>query len=89
MKATLVVCESPWMTDGRFEPWSMRPFVEGLRRAFRGFNAEWYVGDDRHEKEVVLANALRVVARDRRQGAKPRLITDDLCRTLKWTTSQL
>src|SRR5437867_11619163 len=30
MKATLVVCESPWMTHGRFEPWSMRPFVEGL-----------------------------------------------------------
>ena len=30
MKATLVVCESLWKTDGRFEPWSMRPFLEGL-----------------------------------------------------------
>lgn len=30
MKATLVVCESPWTEDGKLQPWSMRPFIEGL-----------------------------------------------------------
>jgi hypothetical protein len=220
MKTTLVVCESPWMTNGRFKPWSMRPFVEGLgllhevrllyrtfttdtelkqllgseavdkpagrvivyiachgsggrfvlpsgehnlasiaiylrpgiegvwlgacdvgasralqqfsavsgaiwaggyacavdwdtsllldlavlqaairmgpisdkaavlrmlKRAFRGFNADWTVGVDKRGVRVSLADSVRVVARDRRRGARPMLITEDLCRSLKWS----
>jgi hypothetical protein len=30
MATNLVVCESPWTERGLIQPWSMRPFVEGL-----------------------------------------------------------
>src|SRR2546422_2508043 len=30
MATNFVVCESPWTERGMIQPWSMRPFVEGL-----------------------------------------------------------
>lgn len=34
MKTTLVVRESPWTENGQLQPWSMRPFIEGLAELY-------------------------------------------------------
>ena len=55
-----------------------------LRRAFSGFHPTWRVGEDRSGKDVILAESIRVIARNRRPGARSIEITDDLRKRLAW-----
>jgi hypothetical protein len=55
-----------------------------LRRAFTGFRCSWCVGEDSRKKAVILADSIRVIARDRRPGARSVDITNDLRKRLAW-----
>lgn len=55
-----------------------------LRRAFTGFHPAWRVGEDRRKNAVILAESIRVIARNRLPGARSIDITDDLRKRLAW-----
>jgi hypothetical protein len=58
--------------------------VQILRWALRGFDPEWVVGDDTNGQAVCLRRAVRVVARDRVQGVRPRDVSTELQSALRW-----
>jgi hypothetical protein len=58
--------------------------VRLLRKAFQSFDPEWIVGDDVSGNAVRLRRALRVVARDRIQGGRPRDVSAEVRTALHW-----
>jgi hypothetical protein len=58
--------------------------ITRFHRAFRTFNPEWEVGVDARDRPVNLRHAIRIVARDRTPGARPKELSGELQRRLRW-----
>src|SRR5882724_8402712 len=61
--------------------------VRTLKRAMESFDPRWIIGSDANGVDVCLRDALRVVARDKRQGARPQDVSRDLLSALRWSNS--
>ena len=55
-----------------------------FKRALTGFSPLWLVGVNRHEDRATLGGAIRLVARDRVQGARVEDISQELRDRLNW-----
>ena len=55
-----------------------------LKVALKSFDPNWKIGADRHERGVPLRHAIRVLARDKSRGARPKDVSEDLRYALGW-----
>jgi hypothetical protein len=60
--------------------------VSMLAKALARFDPDFEIGVDVSNEPISLRDALRVVARDRVQGSRPRDVSDDLLTKLGWTS---
>lgn len=80
MLIDLAVLQEAMATDRAIE--SRTATVSMLAKALARFNPDFEIGDE----PISLRDALRVVARDRVQGSRPRDVSDDLRTKLGWTS---